>query len=142
MGKFQAIHKYVAVFLVLFACHDSLLTHGRKIKVNTDATIKPLKTNVNVPNPTTSLATRILSSNKETSFGNTDAFRPTTPGSSPGVGHRKFAGEEHMKAMVVVQSPDVEVYVTERSKNDIPPTTPGHKNSVGHSHQYKNGNLN
>ncbi|KAE9614316.1 hypothetical protein Lal_00016675 [Lupinus albus] len=143
MSKFQAMHKYVAVFFVLFAYHDSLLTHGRKIKaLNTDTTLKSLKTNVNVPNPTTS-GTSILSNNRETSFGDTDAFRPTTPGSSPGVGHRNFAGkQEDMKAMVVVQSPDVKVYVSEKSKNDISPATLGHSHGVGHSHQYKNGNLN
>ncbi|CAL0312800.1 unnamed protein product [Lupinus luteus] len=144
MGKCQAMHKYVAVFLVLFTCHDSLLTHGRKIKpLNTDTTLNPLKTNVNVPNPTTSSEARILSNNEETSFGDTNAFRPTTPGSSPGVGHKIFAGEqEDMKAMVLVQSPDVKVNMSERSKNDILPTTPGHSNGVGHSHQYKSGNLN
>ncbi|KAK7251065.1 hypothetical protein RIF29_33940 [Crotalaria pallida] len=146
MGISQAMHKYIVVFLTLFACHDSLLTHGRKIKpLNSNTNLKPLETRVNIPTPSlekkvdSPMMPKLSVATLGTSGADTNAFRPTTPGSSPGVGHKKFGGED-LKAMVVVQSPNVKVHVTEGSKNDFAPTTPGHSPGVGHAYQNKIGN--
>ncbi|KAK7263117.1 hypothetical protein RJT34_30702 [Clitoria ternatea] len=152
MGKFQAMHKYFAVFLALVACHNSLVTHGRKIKssnqhyssLNTQTVavesqrnphtiLPPLKPSSNVP-------TASSYKNLNTDIGdssNTNAFQPTTPGTSPGVGHRNIEGN-NVKAMVAVQSSDVEVPVTA----GFQPTDPGHSPGVGHSHQNKIGQSN
>ncbi|KAF1862619.1 hypothetical protein Lal_00013380 [Lupinus albus] len=67
------------------------------------------------------------------------AFRPTSPGDSPGVGHKSVGEDEDMKAVVVVQSPDVRVHVNDETKNGFKPTNPGHSPGVGHSYQNKNG---
>lgn len=147
------MHKYFAVFLALVACHGSLPTHGRKIKpLIEDTHYKPtsfpplMKTSIgNVPSQSSS--EKKVASFGDSAGADTNAFRPTTPGSSPGVGHRKFAGEDNnkdMKEVVVVQSPDVKVYVTssEGSKNAFKPTVPGPSPGVGHVHQNKNGQLN
>ncbi|XP_061361875.1 precursor of CEP9-like [Gastrolobium bilobum] len=155
MVKFQAMHKYFAVFLVLVTFHGSLLTHARKIKPlhtntmmlledNAQPTLPPLKTSVNVPTPSSEnkVESPMLPKYGAASYGDsgsdTNAFRPTTPGSSPGVGHRNFAGEDNnMKAVVVVKSPDVEVSMTE-GINDFRPTEPGNSPGVGHPYQHKN----
>ncbi|KAE9597606.1 hypothetical protein Lal_00008594 [Lupinus albus] len=126
MGKFQAMHKYFAVVFTLVACNDSLLTQGRNIKpLNTDTTL---------------LTSPIIPKYEVASFvySKTDinAFRPTSPGDSPGIGH-KYA--EEMKEMVVIQSPDVRVHVNEGTKNDFKPTDPGHSPGVGHAFQNRNG---
>lgn len=49
--------------------------------------------------------------------GYTDDFGPTSPGNSPGIGHKMKENEEN-----------VEVY-----KDDFKPTTPGHSPGVGHA---------
>ena len=157
MGKFQAMHKYFVVFLALVAFHDCHLTRGRKIikplstniaaqKNNPHPILPTLKTSVNVPTP----SSRKVGTPKMTpkygaaiSFedpsSDTNTFRPTTTGNSGGgAGRRKIAGEDnHMKAMVVAQSPDVdvEVPVTVGSKNYFKPT--GHSPGVGHAYPNK-----
>ncbi len=52
-----------------------------------------------------------------------DDFRSTTPGNSPGVGHRSFVKQN---------SPGATHYIT-GTKEDFRPTSPGHSPSVGHS---------
>ncbi|KAK7386455.1 hypothetical protein VNO78_26694 [Psophocarpus tetragonolobus] len=158
MGKFQAINKYFSLFLVLVASHGFLLTHGREIKplnqnsplnkgtVVPESSFQHFKPSVyNVPTP---------SSDKKDDSGvrpkygvasvgisgagvaYTNGFQPTTPGNSPGVGHRKFAQEDkEMKAKVTVHSSDVKVYETEGTTNGFKPTNPGHSPGVGHSQQ-------
>ncbi|KAK7263118.1 hypothetical protein RJT34_30703 [Clitoria ternatea] len=159
MGKFQAMNKYFAIFLALVACHNSPVTHGRKIKPSTQhysskntetvalesqhnpqSNLSPLKTSFKVPTPSSdkNLNTPMIPNYEVASFGDssdTNAFRPTTPGGSPGVGHRKVA-----QAMVAVQSPDL--VADEGSKDDFQPTDPGHSPGVGHSHQNKIGQPN
>lgn len=49
--------------------------------------------------------------------GYTDDFGPTSPGNSPGIGHKMKENSEH-----------VEVF-----KDDFKPTTPGHSPGVGHA---------
>ncbi|KAG5028695.1 hypothetical protein AAZX31_05G083500 [Glycine max] len=156
MAKFQVLHKYFFIFLALVVCHGSLVAHGRKINV------KPLnqqhyslntKTVANNnPYPSLpSLKTKVESpqyeeANKlgDSGADNTNAFRSTTPGGSTGVGHKIITSSEDnkMKTMVVVQSPDVEVFVTKGSKDDFKPTDPGHSPGVGHVYQNKIGQAN
>ncbi|XP_061362242.1 precursor of CEP9-like [Gastrolobium bilobum] len=166
MGKFLATRNVFALFLTLATCNDFLLTHGRQIKplnqhssLNTDSVVTkdnsqpplpPLKTRVNVPIPSSDnkVDSPMMPNYEVASFGDsgeayTNAFQPTTPGVSPGVGHRNFKGEgNNMKVMVAVESPDVKVSVTEGSKNDFQPTDPGHSPGVGHAQQNKIGNHN
>ncbi|XP_057419286.1 precursor of CEP9 [Lotus japonicus] len=125
MGEFQARTIYFLVFLALFACNCSLLCHGRPLKpVNS-----PIMPNQDV-----------ATSGDAAGASYTNAFEPTTPGNSPGVGHRSFAGEDNK--MVAAQSPDVGVSVTQGSESDFKPTDPGHSPGVGHAYQEKIGHLN
>ncbi|OIW20703.1 hypothetical protein TanjilG_21036 [Lupinus angustifolius] len=136
MGKFQAMHKYFAVLFTLVACNDSLLTQARNIKpLNTDTTlITSSKIKLNSPmKPKYEVANFVYSKS------DINAFRPTSPGDSPGIGHKSAEEGEDMKAMVVVQSPDVRVHVNEGTKNDFKPTNPGHSPGVGHAYQNRNG---
>ncbi|XP_027348635.1 precursor of CEP9-like [Abrus precatorius] len=156
MGKFLVMHKYFAVFLALVACHHSLLTHGRQIKPlkqhsslnkgtvalvlepTSKSTLQPLKASANVPTPSLKnvnsppMIPKYATASFEDSddSGNINAFRPTTPGGSPGVGHR------------MITKQDVEVSVTEGTTKDFKPTDPGHSPGVGHSHQNKIGQPN
>ncbi|RHN42247.1 putative encoded peptide [Medicago truncatula] len=151
MGEFQAMQKYFAIFLVLVAYHIFLPTQARKIKPliedNPKPTFTSLKTAVNIPSPTFEKKVNLpmmpnhgVASIGDSS-GDTNAFRPTTPGSSPGVGHRKFVGE--VKDSTVVRSPNVKVFVTsERSKDAFKPTYPNHSPGVGHVNQSTKGQLN
>ncbi|KAK4260071.1 hypothetical protein QN277_003239 [Acacia crassicarpa] len=138
MGGLQAILNYVVVVIILIiAFHEVVITQGRQIKalnqqhfwINKDTTFES-----NVPTSSAEMAVN-ASSNKNTN-GDVSAYRPTTPGNSPGVGHRK-SGEEakDMKAKVaVVQSPpEVEYSLDEGSKTDFRPTDPGHSPGIGHS---------
>ncbi|RDX66684.1 Precursor of CEP9, partial [Mucuna pruriens] len=163
MGKFQDMNKYFAVFLALVACHDSLLTHGKEIKpLNQHSSLnkgivvpednpQPLKASVNnvpISSSENKDDSTVTPKNGVASFGYsgaayTNVFRPTPPGNSPGVGHRKFAQQDKdMKAKVAVQNPDVKVYVTEGKTNAFKPTNPGHSPGVGHAQQNKIGQLN
>ncbi|KAJ1395563.1 hypothetical protein SESBI_33251 [Sesbania bispinosa] len=146
MGKFQAMIKYVAVIVALFVCNYSLPIHGRHLKPFKNQQHSSLNTgSVVKPQPSLSplnVAVAMKPNHKVASFGDsgadTNAFRPTTPGGSPGVGHRYVNN-------VKVQSPshDVEISVTtEGSKNDFKPTDPGHSPGVGHSYPHKIGHLN
>ncbi|KAG4930811.1 hypothetical protein AAZX31_17G169600 [Glycine max] len=162
MAIFQyATRKCLVIFLLLVAFNGSLLTHGRQIKplnqqhssLNNDTVVKHSVNNV--PTHPSSGKKKVVDSSSVVpkygveSFGDsmssdTNAFRPTTPGNSPGVGHRKFAPEDKdVEAMVAsVQSPDhVKVYVTEGTQNQdgFKPTNPGHSPGVGHAQQNKIG---
>ncbi|XP_020206962.1 uncharacterized protein LOC109791997 [Cajanus cajan] len=140
MSKFEAMHKYFFFFVALVACH-SLVAHGRKIKALNQHVAKP-----HLPSLKTSFESRNYNegvSLGDSGEGNTNAFRPTTPGGSPGVGHRIVTSQHNnVKKMEVVQSPHVEVLVTEGSKDDFKPTDPGHSPGVGHSYTNKIGQAN
>ncbi|KAK2410912.1 hypothetical protein P8452_71665 [Trifolium repens] len=125
MGLFQVTSKYLVVFLVLnIAYNDSFqITHARPIK--------PL-------NQPSSLNA------DDSGATHANSFRPTTPGSSPGVGHRNFVAEDkNMKTMAVVQSPNIKVSMTnQRSDDGFKPTNPSHSPGVGHAYHTKIGHLN
>ncbi|CAJ1942775.1 unnamed protein product [Sphenostylis stenocarpa] len=149
MAKFQTVHRCFFIFIALVACHGSFLAHGRKIKsLNQHSSPNTNTVANNIPSPKTYVEPPQYegASKLEESSGadNTNAFRPTTPGGSPGVGHGIITSEYHnnMKSMVAVQSPDVEVFVTEGSKYDFKPTDPGHSPGVGHAYLTKIGQEN
>ncbi|CAL0330762.1 unnamed protein product [Lupinus luteus] len=125
----------------LVVSHDSLLTQARNIKpLTTDTTLLPLKTKHSIPS-TIPMAPLPKYEVASVGYSKADisAFRPTSPGDSPGVGHRHVGEDEEMKAVVEVQSPNVRVHVNEETKNGFKPTEPGHSPGVGHAFQNKNG---
>ncbi|KAF1872357.1 hypothetical protein Lal_00016655 [Lupinus albus] len=133
------MHKYVAVFLTLIAFHDSLQTQARKIKpLNTDTSLPTSSSENKVLN--SPMIPRYEVSSFRDSKTDINAFRPTSPGGSPGVGHKYAEEFDDMKAMVVVQSPDIRVHLNnEGTINGFKPTEPGHSPGVGHAYQNKNG---
>ncbi|KAI9113600.1 hypothetical protein K1719_015527 [Acacia pycnantha] len=146
MGGLQAIHKYVAVIFILVAFREVVISEGRQIKalnqhlMNKDTTL--LDANVPTSAEKAVDSSRIPNHNmmnavsQDSNGDHVSTYRPTTPGNSPGVGHRK-SGEEtkDIKAKVaVIQSPpEVEYSLDEGSKTDFRPTGPGHSPGIGHS---------
>nr|XP_004509211.1 precursor of CEP9-like [Cicer arietinum] len=132
MAKFQATIKHFALFLALIACNYSLQSHARLIK--------PLNQH-NVPTSTSKknneVASYFVDSSSEV---HTNAFQPTAPGNSPGVGHKYFTEQDINLKAKKIQSPNVEVSVTEDTKNDFKKTDPGHSPGVGHAYQNEIGN--
>ena len=145
MGEFQTMHKYFTIFVaVLVACHGSLFAHGRQIKplnLNTKPTIlAPLRTSIKlIDAPIVPKFKFADVDSGDSGADHANAFRPTTPGNSPGVGHKKFEEDKVMKVMgALVHSPDVKTSVAEGSfENDFKPTDPGHSPGVGHPRQNK-----
>ncbi|WVZ24347.1 hypothetical protein V8G54_002891 [Vigna mungo] len=117
MVKFQTLQKYLFIFLALVACHGSLLAYGRKINIKAlKQHLPPFKTNFESPHYEKS---RKL---EDSGAGSTNAFRPTTPGGSPGVGHEMITSEDH---------------------NTMKSEGPGHSPGVGHAyHQNQIGQQN
>ncbi|WJX89688.1 hypothetical protein P8452_71664 [Trifolium repens] len=140
MAKFQSTLKHFALFVALIAFNYSLQSHARLIK--------PLnKQNVPILRSVKKIDSSMKSNNEvafqPTSEDHTNAFQPTTPGNSPGVGHKSFAKKDiNMKSKkVVVQSPDDNITATnEDIINDLKKTDPGHSPGVGHSFNNKIGN--
>jgi hypothetical protein len=141
MAKFQSTLKHFALFLALTAFNYSLQSHARLIK--------PLnKQNVPILTLVKKIDSSMKSNNEEVAFqptseDHTNAFQPTTPGNSPGVGHKSFAKKDinmKSKKVVVVQSPDDNISTTEDIINDFKKTDPGHSPGVGHSFNNKIGN--
>ncbi|XP_022638482.1 precursor of CEP6-like [Vigna radiata var. radiata] len=143
MATFHAKPRCVVIFLALVAFNGSLVAHCRQIKpLNKHSSKKKdteeLEFKASATIPTTS--SLVISKHDVEGFGDTNAFRPTTPGSSPGVGHRKFAAEDKdVKATVAVQSPDVKFHFTEGTESGFKPTNPGHSPGVGHAQQNQIG---
>ncbi|KAJ1419116.1 hypothetical protein SESBI_15387 [Sesbania bispinosa] len=128
------MHKYYyAIFLSLVLV---IACHGRQIKQSNQHSLPWLNTIIAPLKVKTNLQVKLLApidvdSSAGANYAN--AFRPTTPGNSPGVGHRKFGGEN--KVMMLVQSPDVKVAAAEAEgifKNGFRPTNPGHSPGIGH----------
>ncbi|CAK8562391.1 unnamed protein product [Lathyrus sativus] len=138
MAKFQSMLQHFTLFLALIVFNYSLQSHARLLK--------PLNQhNVPTSTPEKKIDSSMKSHNEvATSFGDssenhhTYAFQPTTPGNSPGVGHRYFTEEKSKKT--VVQSPDHSISVIEDTKNEFKKTDPGHSPGVGHAYQNKIGN--
>ncbi|CAL5197687.1 unnamed protein product [Lathyrus oleraceus] len=132
MAKFQSmLQHFTLFFLALIVFNYSLQSHARLLK--------PLDQD-NVPASTSEkkIDSSMNSHNEDSSENHTYAFQPTTPGNSPGVGHRYFTEEKSKKT--VVQRPDDNISVTEDTKNDFKKTDPGHSPGVGHAYQNKIGN--
>ncbi|KAK3416163.1 hypothetical protein EUGRSUZ_H02001, partial [Eucalyptus grandis] len=65
-----------------------------------------------------------------------DDFRPTTPGSSPGVGH-SFVGSKKEGAQAKAPSGNEERLTITEILGDFRPTEPGHSPGVGHVFESK-----
>lgn len=137
MGGLQALHKYVAVVVILVTFHEIVITtQGRQIKVINQHFLinnKDISFASNVPTSADIVVNSI--SSKDTN-GDVSAYRPTTPGNSPGVGHKKSGvenGDTRAKDEVHQSPPEVEYFLDEGSKTDFRPTDPGHSPGVGHS---------
>ncbi|XP_030462619.1 uncharacterized protein LOC115682517 [Syzygium oleosum] len=65
-----------------------------------------------------------------------DDFRPTTPGSSPGVGH-SFVGSKKGGVQLSAPSGDEERLTVTEVLGDFRPTGPGHSPGVGHVFESK-----
>ncbi|KAJ9564536.1 hypothetical protein OSB04_000502 [Centaurea solstitialis] len=113
MVHFQ-IYSWTVVFLMI-ACHVILLAEGRQIR--------SLK-NEQVPTQTQKDG---ISDQKAVT-----AFRPTTPGNSPGAGH---SFTEHGLDFVseAVSNVDGIPQPTAESENGFRPTKPGNSPGAGHS---------
>jgi len=114
MAKFQSLQKHLFIFVTLVACYGSLVAHGRKINIKAlKQHLPPLETNFESPHYEESRKM------EDSGAGSTNAFRPTTPGGSPGVGHEMITSS-----------------MAEVSKSE----GPGHSPGVGHAyHQNKIG---
>ncbi|KAI9113632.1 hypothetical protein K1719_015559 [Acacia pycnantha] len=143
----EAILKYLALTLIiLVACHEVDMAQGRQIKALNQQHFWVNKGTIidsNVPTSSAEMAVTVNEiSNKDTN-GDVTAYRPTNPGNSPGVGHRKSGVENEgvKEKVVLVQSPPdvVEYSLDEESKNDFRPSDPGHSPGAGRAdHQNKN----
>lgn len=113
---------HFSLFLALVVCNYFLQSHGRPIpkSLNQDSSVKPEK--------------------EVESSHDANAFQPTAPGNSPGVGH-KHSSEDDSKVKTT-SSPDVKVSVTVGSTDDFKRTDPGHSPGVGHDYPNKIGHLN
>ncbi|XP_057755724.1 uncharacterized protein LOC130974880 [Arachis stenosperma] len=128
MGKCQAMHKYVGVFLALLvAFNHTHLTQGRKI-------IKPLNTNnITLDHDSSSVGDSGKKSMVvllESLEAKKVSVNGVGPGPSPGAGHRKTDGKDNvmksMGAVVVVVKNNQDV------KDSINGVGPGHSPGVGH----------
>ncbi|KAL5557039.1 hypothetical protein UlMin_039275 [Ulmus minor] len=105
----QVMYKCAFIILALFAFHEILSVHGIR-------QVKPSKNNQE-------------QLNKIEAAKSVNAFRPTTPGSSPGVGHHSF-GEQHFITGTKDDYGNSSEVVFH--KDDFRPTTPGNSPGVGH----------
>ncbi|KAJ7952882.1 Precursor of CEP9 [Quillaja saponaria] len=152
MGEIHAISKSCAILVALLAFqYEVVFTEGRQIKpmnqkveqskYDLDNQPTPLPYNPTTTTPKHGGAVSFLG---DSAVVYTDDFRPTSPGNSPGVGHKHRTDEEHvgvgLKAAEVGHSPDVKHSVTARTENDFKPTAPGHSPGVGHAVQTKMDN--
>ncbi|XP_054808794.1 precursor of CEP9-like [Prosopis cineraria] len=149
----EAILKYLAVVVVLVASREVVRTQGRQIKAWNQHSKTNKDTAIDGIIPTSSKKAvdeslhNVNSVPEDSSNGDhiISTYRPTTPGNSPGVGHRKF-GEESRDTKtkeVVVESPDAKHYYSAMSKGSetyFKPTEPGHSPGVGHAAHQNKGN--
>nr|XP_011464245.1 PREDICTED: uncharacterized protein LOC105351500 [Fragaria vesca subsp. vesca] len=63
-------------------------------------------------------------------YNDEEDFRPTTPGNSPGAGHKSLQVSEPKTVVVAGRN-----YFTAGTKEDYRPTQPGHSPGVGHALQ-------
>ncbi|CAI8609252.1 unnamed protein product [Vicia faba] len=141
MAKFQSMLQHFALFLALIVFNYSLQSHARLLKPLDQHNV-PISTSEKKIVSSMKSHKEVASSFGDSSENHTYAFQPTTPGNSPGVGHRYFTEENiDMKSKkTLVQSPDHNIYVTEDTKNEFKKTDPGHSPGVGHAYQNKIGN--
>lgn len=120
----EVILKYIAIVLVivLVSFNEVTMTQGRQI----NASNKPNYSKMNKDTSIHKVGAMFGESN-----GQVSAHRPTSPGNSPGVGHKK----------IDVESPDAKYYsVMSGELKNFKPTDPGHSPGVGHALSQNEGN--
>ncbi|XP_044470547.1 precursor of CEP9-like [Mangifera indica] len=170
------------ILLALIACSHALLwAEGRQLKImEKEETAKHGSKNINfqqnsgelkedslstkpsVDNPSAENAVSVTGKKEiyppmrlvESAASDTDDFRPTTPGNSPGAGHKHaFEGEEELDsrvkgdesttvtAAIAIESPPPTPTLpfgarpTPKHADGFRPTAPGHNPRVGHAIQ-------
>ncbi|POO02773.1 hypothetical protein TorRG33x02_017590 [Trema orientale] len=153
MESVQRVMWQCAFVIALFACHGIISVQGRPLRPMTKSLSfhKKIGAANSETETTNKVSQTILSNDKDTPpssnhFGveiekssensavvvNIDAFRPTTPGTSPGVGHPRSISNDSGLVERNNQSNGERHFVT-GNKDDFRPTAPGHSPGVGHS---------
>ncbi|XP_031275563.1 precursor of CEP9-like [Pistacia vera] len=158
MVESRSMNKCVIIFACI-ACHAILSAKGRQLKykekeetakqgsqsISLQQNAAGLKEDLQSTKPSVDISsaenTVSMTGEKEIfppmSFGasatvHQDDFRPTTPGNSPGVGHKHTKEEEDVESKVEGDHSLNGGHSTTGSKDDFRPTTPGHSPGVGH----------
>ncbi|TXG59462.1 hypothetical protein EZV62_014035 [Acer yangbiense] len=142
MAEIRSMYKRLILVAVLVACHAILSAEGRQIK------------SINKKETANKKGSSSINSKKEIfspptmSFGDSeasykDAFRPTTPGKSPSVGHSFSQDQQNAesKSVLADNSQKAGHFIT-GDKNDFRPSAPGHSPGVGHAFRNKNAEPN
>ncbi|KAI9113479.1 hypothetical protein K1719_015406 [Acacia pycnantha] len=136
----EAILKYLAIVVVLVAFDEVIITQGRQIKISNQNSKMNKDTSID-----TTIPTSLGKDDGDSNGDHLSAHRPTTPGNSPGVGHKIYGveNEDIKEKMVAVESPDAKHYYFETSEESKPyykSTDPGHSPGVGHAVHQNEGN--
>ncbi|KAK2657437.1 hypothetical protein Ddye_010489 [Dipteronia dyeriana] len=135
MAEIRSMYKRLILVAVLVAWHAILSAEGRQIKsINKKET-----TNKQGSSSSSSInSMKEIFSPPTMTFGDLeaykDAFRSTTPGNSPSVGHSFAQDQQNAESKLVVadNSQKAGHFIT-GDKNDFKPTAPGHSPGVGHA---------
>lgn len=144
MASVQYIHMFLFIF-ALIACLEIQISEGRHLKVVNEHEVSFVKIETELQNHaakdinfdqspqnhkddqpiTRSPSTVPAKSQEVTSLeaSHSNDFRPTTPGSSPGIGH-SFTGQKDDMPRKVFST---------GNPDDFRPTGPGHSPGIGHS---------
>ncbi|KAK4260067.1 hypothetical protein QN277_003235 [Acacia crassicarpa] len=138
----EAILKYLAIVVVLVAFNEVFITQGRQIKISNPNSKMDKDTSVDNTIPTS-----LGKDDGDSNGDHLNAHRPTTPGNSPGVGHKIFGveNEDINEKMVAVESPDAKHYYFETSDHEeskpyYKSADRGHSPGVGHAVHQNKGN--
>ncbi|KAF7136051.1 hypothetical protein RHSIM_Rhsim08G0102000 [Rhododendron simsii] len=124
-----------AMLLILIACNGTLFTEGRKL--NSKGFEEPVEAYKDDFRPTTPGSSPGVGHSQtlgsdESVAEYEDDFRPTTPGSSPGVGHSFETKKDDVQSDTQSKGTGVS-HSMGGNENDFRPTGPGHSPGVGHA---------
>ncbi|KAG8384399.1 hypothetical protein BUALT_Bualt04G0114000 [Buddleja alternifolia] len=131
----MAYTQHIYLFLILLsltACLELQFTEGRQLKVEKENELSSVNIDTAVVNQAKKKISPPITPTQSHEFSTsdvsrTDAFTPTTPGNSPGIGH-SFAVQKHN------MQTNVQDFSTVAGETDgTQHTTPGHSPGIGHS---------
>ncbi|KAK3222464.1 hypothetical protein Dsin_009489 [Dipteronia sinensis] len=140
MAEIRSMYKRLILVVVLVACHAFLSAEGRQIKsINKKEITENKQGSSNSINSKNEIFPPPTMSFEDSEASYKDAFRPTTPGNSPSVGHSFTQDQQNAESKLVVadNSQKAGHFIT-GDKNDFRPRAPG----VGHAFQNKNAEPN